>query len=68
MPSSKTRVALGLNKATASRTTASGRKQNPPSGHRPSGAATIGPMISVTTETSSRTATVMGFAGIGRYA
>src|SRR2546422_9544900 len=52
----------------AARTTARGTKQKPPRGHRPSGPAAIGPMTNVTTRPSSRTATVIGFAGIGRYA
>src|SRR3989442_15447602 len=52
----------------AATTSATGTKQSPPSGHRPSGPAAIGPMTNVTTRPSNRTATVIGFAGIRRYA
>src|SRR5438128_1949542 len=68
MPSSNTKVGLGLNTAIAPRTSPSGTKQRPPSGQSPSGPAAMGPIPNVTTRTRRRTATVIGFAGIGRYA
>src|SRR5947209_13043810 len=67
IPFSNTKVGLGLNTTIAAVTRASGRKQSPPRGHKPSGPAATGPMTKVTTRPIKRTATVIGFAGIGRY-
>jgi len=58
---------LGLKTIIAATTSAMGTKHRPPRGHRSSGPAATGPMTNVTTRPSNRTATVIGFAGIGRY-